>query len=320
MRGTGCIAAVLVLVGAASSLWADSFREVPARHWSYEQCSSLASQGILSRDPATSFSGQPQLTRLEFAIAILEPLASIDEAVARLEDDASSRGLLSAAARALRLSPSLSEEEIARSAAGLLRLTDEFSSDLHSLKFDPSRASSALRALADADAVRAWRAEALAAPPGALAFTGPAGAPADSMRVPFARGTVALSLPSDHHLPDLLNYLARSVAADRRGDGDASGPADPAVGDPRLSRLRTAYEYDVSSALTLSLAYEGIARRGHGMETLDTVSLASVGIGYRLTPSTSVKLSYSLLEYSNRVLDTPPVRDRVAETAVSIEF
>jgi hypothetical protein len=140
------------------------------------------------------------------------------------------------------------------------------------------------------------------------------------MRVPFARGTVALSLPSDRHLPGLLGYLARSVAADRRGGGDASGPADPAVGDPRLSRLRTAYEYDVSSALTLSLAYEGIARRGHGMETLDTASLASVGIGYRLTPSTSVKLSYSLLEYSNRVLDTPPMRDRVAETAVSIEF
>jgi hypothetical protein len=45
-----------------------------------------------------------------------------------------------------------------------------------------------------------------------------------------------------------------------------------------------------------------------------------VGLGSQLTPSTSVKLSYSLLEYVNHVLDAPHVRDRLAETEVSVEF
>ncbi|MCJ7750588.1 MAG: hypothetical protein MUQ65_05785, partial [Armatimonadetes bacterium] len=73
------------------------------------------------------------------------------------------------------------------------------------------------------------------------------------------------------------------------------------------------------SALTLSLAYEEIARRGQGLAALDEASLTSLGIGYQLTPSTSVKLSYSRLEYANYALDTPPLRVRVAETAGSIE-
>jgi hypothetical protein len=33
-----------------------------------------------------------------------------------------------------------------------------------------------------------------------------------------------------------------------------------------------------------------------------------------------VKLSYSLADYENYTLDTPPVRERMAETAVSVAF
>jgi long-subunit fatty acid transport protein len=72
--------------------------------------------------------------------------------------------------------------------------------------------------------------------------------------------------------------------------------------------------------LTLSLAYEEIARNGQGLEPIDSASLASLGVGYKITRTASVTLSYSLLEYSNHLFDGPPLRDRVAETAVSIGF
>ncbi len=173
--------------------------------------------------------------------------------------------------------------------------------------------------LADEESVRSWRAEALALPAGAPGLADPGAFPG-SVRVPFARGTVALTLTSDAELPGILNYLARSAATANPEVPQRPGVADPAVADPTVSRVRTAYEYGLGSALTLSLAYEEIARRGQGLSALDTASLASVGIGYQLTPSTSVKLSYSLLDYANHVFDTPSVRDRVAETAVSIEF
>jgi hypothetical protein len=319
MRAASLLVAALAILGAGSPLWAGPFSAVPARHWAYQECGRLASLGLLSSSPGTAFSGQPELTRFEFAIAILDPLTSVDEAVKAVGPEASASALLSAAAQGLRLRPTLSEDEIAEAAASLLRLGDEFSGELQALRFDPARVSRALRALADREAVRAWRAEALMPAPRVLSLA-PTAATPDALRVPLARGTVAVSLPSDAHMSDLLDYLALSASAERTEIPPPSGVAGPASGDPHISRLRTAYEYGLGPALTLSLAYEEIARRGRDLEALDAASLASVGIGYKLTPSTSVKLSYSLLDYANYVFDTPPLRDRVAETAVSIEF
>jgi len=319
MRAAVCLVAVLALLGAVSSLWAGPFSEVSARHWAYEECHRLASLGLLSSNDGSGFSGDPQLTRFEFAIAILDPLISVEEAVTVLGPDADDKALVGAAARALRLSPGSSEEEIARAASGLRSLSDEFSDELRGLNFNRQLTDRALRVLADPGAVRSWRAEALALPTGTLAFADSDAMPG-ALRVPFARGTVALSLTNDPQLPALLDYLALSAATAHPDVQQLPGVADPAVADPTISRLRTAYEYGLGSALTLSLAYEEIARRGQGLAALDTASLASVGIGYQLTPSTSVKLSYSLLDYANHVFDTPPRRDRVAETAVSIEF
>lgn len=319
MRAACLLVALLVLLGVVSSLWADPFSEVPAGHWAYEEWDHLASLGMLPGQQTTSLPDHPQITRFEFGIAVLEPLSSIDDAVASLGPDPDSKALLSATARALRLTPRSSEEEIAQAAAGLLHLSDEFGDELQALNFDPARAARGLQALTDPDAVRGWRTEALVPTARMMALTD-SGAPADALRVPLARGTVALSLPRNPKLPELLDYLAQSAAAEAASGPGGYGLAEPALKDPQISRLRTAYEYGVGSALTLSLAYEEIARRGQGMAALDTASLASFGIGYQLTPSTSVKLSYSLLEYSNYVLDTPPLRDRVAETAVSIGF
>jgi len=319
MRARRLLLAGVVLLGAMSSLWAAPFSKVPAGHWAYRECSRLASLGLISADSATNFSGDPQLTRFEFGLALLDILACVDDAVAPLGPQPDSGDLVNAVARALGLTPRIPEEEVSRAAAGLRRLSDEFGDELRALNFNPSRASRALQALASPEAVRAWRAEALA-PPGRGLPSARVPTTTDTLRVPFAHGTVALTLPQDPDSPRLLNYLARSAAALRPLNLSPSAKAEPALADPQISRLRTAYEYGLGSALTLSLAYEEVARRGQGQAALDAASLASVGLGYQLTSSTSVKLSYSLLEYSNYVLDTPPLRDRMAETAVSIEF
>ena len=319
MRARWPVVAGLILLGGVSPLWAGPFSEVPADHWAYPACTNLASLGLLPSDRATTFSGDPQLTRFEFGIVLLEPLSAIDVAVASVSAEADAESLLKAVAEAVRLSPRLSENEVARAFRDLHRLSSEFTDVLRPLSFDPARVSRALQTMADEEALRAWRVEALGQPAAATGLAGGSAA-RDTLHLPLAHGMVALSLSRPPEPPELLDYLAKSAAVQHRGELKGAGSAEPALSDPRVSRMRTAYEYGLGSALTLSLAYEEIARRGQGLAALDAASLASVGIGYQLTPSTSVKLSYSLLEYSNYLLDTPPLRDRLAETAVSIEF
>ena len=329
--------ATLILLGAAESLWAGPaaklpstirlgasgrsaalgpFAEVQSDHWAYAACARLAEMGIIP-EPAATFSGKPQLTRFEFGVAILNPLNEVDRAVAALPANADAKSILNVTARALKLNPRSSEKEIARAAADLRRLAAEFADTLRALNFDPARASRGLEVLGRNE-VRTWRAEALSLPFQVRPLA-PARLPADSLRLPVGPGTVALTYGRDLRPPEMLDYLA-SLAAEKGAKVDGVSGAEPALRDPQVSRVRTAYEYGLGRALTLSLAYEEIARSGQGLEPLDSASLASLGIGYRITPSTSVKLSYSILEYSNYLFDSPPLRDRVAETAVSIGF
>ncbi len=321
MRARWLMVAGLVLLGAGSPLWAGPFAEVPEGHEAYRVCTRLVSLGILSQERSAAFSGDPTITRFEFGIALLEPLGAVDRALASVPSDADEETRLRAVLRALRVSPRNSEEEIADALSDLQRLAQEFADVLHAMSFDPDLVSRSLRELADEDAIRTWRLESLAHPGQGpvLADRTSAAVSADTVHLPLARGIVGLSLTNPDEAPELLDHLAKSVATEH-SVGVPAGGAEAAVADPRISRLRTTYEYGLGSALTLSLAYEEIARRGQGLSELDAASLTSLGIGYQITPSASVKLSYSLLEYSNYVLETPLLRDRVAETAVSIEF
>jgi len=307
--------ALLVLSGA-QSLWAGPFTEVPSGHWAYASCARLAEMGLIA-EPPEAFSGRPALTRFEFGIAVLNPLTEVDRAAQALPPDADAATTLNAVARALKLSPLSSETDLARAAAGLRRLGLEFSDILRALKLDPTRAIRALDAL-DIDGARAWRKEALSVPLRGLSLTR-ASSSGDGLRLPVGHGTVALTYDRDLRVPEILDYFA-AVAAERGNKPEGIALAEPAIRDPQVSRVRTAYEYGVSPALTLSLAYEEIARNGQGLEPIDSASLASLGVGYKITRTASVTLSYSLLEYSNHLFDGPPLRDRVAETAVSIGF
>jgi hypothetical protein len=322
MRAGWLLVAGLVLLGAASPLWAGPFEEVPREHWAYRACARLASLGLLADDGATAFSGDPLITRFEFAIALVEPLSAIDRTLEAIPADSDLDVRLPAVLRSLHVSPRNSEHEIATALSDLRRLAEEFADVLQMMDSGSVSVADSLRRLADEDAIRAWRLDSLAHPRQgrALAAGSSSFVSSDTVHLPLAHGTVGLSLTSPQEAPELLDYLAQSAASER-GSGPAGvASTEAAVVDPQISRLRTSYEYGVGSALTLSLAYEEIARRGQGLAELDAASLTSLGIGYQITPSASVKLSYSLLEYSNYVLDTPLLRDRVAETAVSIEF
>jgi hypothetical protein len=320
MRTRYLLVAAVVLLGTAAPLWAGPFTEVTAGHWAYGACKDLAALGVLSPDSADAFSGDLLLTRFEFGIAVLEPLAAVEEGLSALAPGADAQAQMGAAARALDLSPRLSDEGISAGFDELSRLGTEFADVLKSLNFDPDRIAGALRSLSDPDLAHAWRTHALSRLTRTPSLAPSARVVEEGIRVPLAHGTVAFSFSNPLEAPELLDDLARSAAARSAGTGRHAGTAEPALSDPQVSRLRTAYEYGLGSALTLSLAYEDIARRGQGRAEIDEASLTSVGIGYRLTPSTSVKLSYSLLEYSNYVFDTPLVRDRLAETEVSVEF
>lgn len=322
MRGRRIGVALLVLLGAVAPLWAGPFSGVPSGHWSYAACTRMVEAGILPAEPEAAFSGNPELTRFEFGLALLDPLSRVGAALAALSPGTSDKMVVEAAAGALKLDPRLSEDEIAGAANDLLRLGNEYADILQSLKFDSARALRGLKSLTQRGAVNRWRAERISGAVRApmLAPVSASAGPDDVLRLPLAHGTVAVSYSREPQAPRLLDYLALSAAGQATLDRDKVVSAEPALRDPLVSRLRTAYEYGLGSMLTLSLAYEEVDRRGQSETPLDTASLASIGVGYRLTSSTSVKLSYSLLEYSNHIAEMPTLRDHVAETAISIEF
>jgi hypothetical protein len=309
------VIAWVMLLGMTVASWGDPFSEVPAGHWAYGACSRLVSYGVLPADRATGFSGRPALTRFEFATALLDPLSEIDRSLRSSKAKLDSKAMLNAAAECLAANPRSSETGIARAASDLARIGAEFSGELRSLSFDPGDAVRALQLLSDPSAVRVWRAEAFARPLRPTPLL-----PGDGLRVPIGHGAVALDYNRTLRAPELLDYLAMSGSSPRAVNPRGATNAGAALSDPLVSRFRTAYEYGLGSALTLSLGREEISRIGLDKLRLDAASLTSFGIGYRFAPAASVKVSYSLLDYQNYTAETPPVRERVAETSVSVEF
>ena len=310
------VIAWLLLLGVGSALWADPFAEVPTGHWAYGACSRLVSLGVLPADRATGFSGRPALTRFEFATALLAPLSEIDRALRASKSKPDAKARLDAAAASLAVNPRASETEVARAASELARLGAFFSEELHSLSLDPAEAVRSLSLLSNRATVRTWRTETRARSLTSLPQDTPLG---DDVRFPLGHGSVAFDYSRGQKAPQILDYLATS----RSGAGLTAanaGAASAAFSDPLVSRLRAAYEYGLGPAVTVSLGHEEIARGGEGLFPLDAASLTSLGIGYQFARSASVKVSYSLLDYRNYASDTPPVRERMAETSVSVEF
>jgi hypothetical protein len=276
--------------------------------------------GVLPAGRATGFSGPTALTRLEFATTAMEPLSEVDRALQALGAKADAKALRDAAAAALDLDPKTSEADIAQTASDLVRLSNEFAGELRALRFDPALAVHGLELFSDRAAVRAWRAEALTRTTLLPAPAYPSAPGEDDLRLAVGHGAVAFNYNRGTAAPEILDYLAMSGPLASSASARGGPPAGPVVSDPTVSRLRAAYEYGIGRLFTVRLGREQISRYGVGSLPLDAASVTSVGMGYRLTPSTSLRLSYSLLDYENYASGASPVRERVAETAVSVEF
>jgi hypothetical protein len=316
MASRRLVIALLVCL-VATSAWADAFSEVPPGHWAYGTCAELAAAGVLSSDRVGSSSTSPALTRLELAAAVLEPLSDVDRALRALPPKADTKAMRAAAAAGLHLNPRADDRAIAEAAGNLAKLAVEFREELQTLGFDPAVARRGLELLESAPAVQQWRAEALAYAPAR-----PAGRPSaltdGDLKFPIGRGAVAFSYNEGTAAPRVMNYAAMAAPHNLAARNVTS--AGTSLAEPITSRLHTAYEYGLGQAVTVGLGYEEVARRGAGDLPLDAASLTTLGVGVRLTPSTSVKLSYSLFDYQSYVPDTPPLRELLAETSVSVEF
>ncbi len=315
MTGRRLVLALLVCLVTMVAC-ADPFGEVPAGHWAYGTCAQLAAAGVLSSDRLDSASASPTLTRLELAAAVLEPLSEVDRMLRTLPAKADAKAMRGAAAAGLHLNPRAADSAIAESAAGLAKLAVEFREELRTLSFDPTLALRGLELLRSAPAVQQWRADTLSYAPAR-----PSGRPSaladGDLKFPIGRGAVAFSYNQGTAVPRVMNYAAMSAP---RSVARNVTSVTTSLAEPVASRLHTAYEYGLGRAVTVGVGYEEVARRGAGDLPLDAASLTTLGVGVRLTPSTSVKLSYSLFDYQSYVPDTPPLRELLAETSVSVEF
>jgi hypothetical protein len=297
---------LLLLLGAGPVL-ASPFDQVPQGDPAYGDCRFLAERGIIDARSPGDFAGPALLTRYEFTLSLVRPMAAL-EALAR-------EGRPGAAIEAVLR---MSDGERAQVASALARLLEEFADILSLLGKDSSEAIVGARLLANGD----------------YATHGASG-PEDSAGISYstARARVgviyrategeAAALPAVP-LGGLADAPVTGVARSRlpagRAQPDVAAPERIASTDISLRRLRGSVEYGITDNLSLNLAYEAMVREGRGTVVLDAASLRTLGVGYRLSPSTSLNLSYHLIDYADHTTQGTRLADRMAETELTVRF
>jgi hypothetical protein len=303
-----CLASVaLLLLGACGAL-ASPFDQVPSGDSGYADCAFLAQCGIIDARPAEEYAGTALLTRYDFTVSLVRPMAAL-EALAR-------EGRLGAA---LDATGRMSDADRARVSDALLRLLREFGDVFSMLGKDASQAILGARLLAGGERASA---------PSDAGDSGSAGMSYGDARtrvgVLYRAGEgEAASLP---HVPlgGLTDAPLSGPGSSRLPAGraymDTAAPDAIASTDISLRRLLGTVEYGVTDNLTLNLAYESMVREGRGTVLLDAASLRTLGIGYRLSPSASLKLSYHLISYADHTGIGSRLEDRMAAGELTVRF
>jgi hypothetical protein len=301
------LAIVLVLLlGACAS--ASPFDHVPKGDPAYAECAFLAARGIIDARPAQDFGGEALLTRYDFTMSLaplmaaLETLASGEHAGAAL--DATAR---------------MTDSERAQVGETLTRLLTEFGDVLALLGRDASQAILGARLLAGPAPSSS------SSPPKAEGGAGISYADARTrVGLLYRAGEGAAAALPQVPLGGLTDAPIAGLALTRLPAGsapvDAAPPDRIASGDISLRRLQGTLEYGVTDSLTVNLAYESLVREGRGPALLDAASLRTLGVGYRFSPSTSVKLSYHLIDYADYTRAGARVADRMAEGELTVRF
>jgi len=74
-----------IVVALFSSLYAATFKDVPANHWAYEAVDQLTKLGILSGMPDGTFQGNQPLTRYQLAVALYRMLNILNDRISAVE-------------------------------------------------------------------------------------------------------------------------------------------------------------------------------------------------------------------------------------------
>lgn len=303
-----CLAGFLLLLLGACCAFASPFDQVPKGDEAYADCAFLAECGVIDARPAADFDGATPLTRYDFTVSLVGPMAAL-ETLAR---DGRPGAALNATTQ-------MNDADRARVGNAVARLLQEFADVLSGLGKDASQAILGARLLAapghSSDAIaRSGDNSAGISYEGARTRVGVI------YRAGEGEGASLPHVPLGG-LPDApISGLAAARLPAGRAAADVSTPDRIASGDISLHRLQGSFEYGVTDNLTLNLAYESMVREGRGPALLDAASLRTLGVGYRLSPSTSVKLSYHLIDYADYTRAGARLEDRMAETELTVRF
>jgi len=290
------------------SAFAGPFDRVPHGDEAYLNCEFLAECGIIDARPVGDFAGETSLTRYDFTLSLVRPVAAL-EALAR-------EGRVGPA---LECVERMSQRERARVGETLVELLQEFGDVLSFLGKDASQAVLGARLLVNGE---------YASRAGPPETDNAAGISYEGERTRFDvlyRATEGEDATLPHvPLGGIADAPITGLAATRlpagRANVDVAAPERIASTNVSLRRLRGTVEYGLTDDLTLNLAYESMVREGRGTVVLDAASLRTLGVRYRLSPSTSVKLKYHLIDYADHTRVGSRLEDRMAETELTVRF
>jgi hypothetical protein len=298
-------AAVLfsLLLGAGPA-FAGPFADVPLGHWAYPEATILAKAGLLRPQDERALSSHSSLTRYDFAVLLLGPLSALE----RLGGSSDRDGADSAVVRALEQA---NMRDRRRLGLAISRLAREFD-DVIRLMGEPYKMG-----LSSADTMAAT---------GRLPTSAPrASDPPSTLLSAFSAQVRGAKVGLGYRPAATNNMALEYTAAARFAPPVTRAPAPgananrPILGDLGLSGLRATVEYGLADDLRLTLAYEALLREAAGAVTPDPTRLGSVGLAYRLSGSTDVRLNYGLIARRDST-ETLRIQDRLASAQLTVRF
>lgn len=284
---------------------AGPFAEVPRSHPAYKEAAVLDKAAVLRPADSRLLSSGRTLTRYDFALMVLEPLSAID-AIAK--DNVGSAGQ-TALAQALQ---TMSVEERMRLGRAIAVLAREFGDVLRLISEDHASGLEAANTLAATGSPGAPR---VAKSPAEATITSPLSYNLRGARLALTYRRSGADAPPFEYVAALRLASPPSAVAPPR----ASMAGRPAMSDLGLSAVGGSLEYGLTEGLRLSLGYEALLMEGSSNLTADPTRMKTVGLAYRLSGSTDVRLRYQLIE-RREAPNVPPAQARLAATELTVRF
>jgi hypothetical protein len=304
LKGRVVPGGILLLLLAAPA-FAGPFADVPRTDSAYRDSAVLSKAGVLNKADTELLSSGKALTRYDFALMVLEPLSVISDMASDKRGDADQTAL----AQALQ---TMSRSDRMRLGTAIAALASEFGDVLALISEDYASGIEAASALA-----------LNGAPSVPLSTRNPAER-RDSSPLSYSVLGARLALTYRRSDPDAPPF--EYVAALRLAGAPASAATPrasmsgrPALSDLGLTAVGGSLEYGIAEGLRLNLGYEALLMDGSSNVTVDPARLKTVGLAYRLSGSTDVRLKYQLIERRESP-NVAPAEAHLAATELTVRF